>query len=419
MNTTVTAARSSAPRMRRRITRCREPLAPTRRISAEVARAADRLGYEGVLTPTGTWCEDAWLTASALLAETERLKFLVAFRLVCAADAGGAAGRDLQRFSGKGLLLNMVTGGDDVEQRRFGDWLDHDERYARTGVPAHRARCGVGIRWTSRASSTPSRTPEPRRRIRCRRSTSAARRLPRWPIAAEHVDVYLTWGEPPLSRGRQDRAGTPSPTNAAARCASESGCTRSAATPPRRRGRSPTAAGGSTRAVVRRQTELRRAESEGQRRMMALHGGRAISWRSTPTCGRASGWCAAGRDRAGRQPRGSSQPDLGVPLGRVRRVHPVGLPAPGRGVLVRRGRATAAPSDPRPNFGSAAELLADVGRRRHLLQATERDDAGIAEPGGRLVGIVDAVQPGRIGRGSGSHRTRSPGRTAIPDPYRW
>jgi alkanesulfonate monooxygenase len=38
------------------------------------------LGFEGVLIPTGTWCEDAWLTASALLAETERLKFLVAFR---------------------------------------------------------------------------------------------------------------------------------------------------------------------------------------------------------------------------------------------------------------------------------------------------------------------------------------------------
>jgi alkanesulfonate monooxygenase len=51
---------------------------PSRRYLAEVARAADRLGFEGVLTPTGTWCEDAWLTAAALLSETERLKFLVA-----------------------------------------------------------------------------------------------------------------------------------------------------------------------------------------------------------------------------------------------------------------------------------------------------------------------------------------------------
>ena len=37
-----------------------------------------------------------------------------------------------QRISGGRLLLNVVTGGDDAEQRRFGDWLDHDERYDRT-----------------------------------------------------------------------------------------------------------------------------------------------------------------------------------------------------------------------------------------------------------------------------------------------
>ena len=38
-----------------------------------------------------------------------------------------------QRFSDGRLLLNVVSGGDDSEQRRFGDWLDHDERYSRTG----------------------------------------------------------------------------------------------------------------------------------------------------------------------------------------------------------------------------------------------------------------------------------------------
>jgi len=108
--------------------------APSRRYLAEVARAADRLGYEGVLTPTGTWCEDAWLTASALLAETERLKFLVAFRpgLVPPTLAAQQAAT-LQRFSEGRVLLNIVSGGDDLEQRRFGDWLSHDERYARTG----------------------------------------------------------------------------------------------------------------------------------------------------------------------------------------------------------------------------------------------------------------------------------------------
>ena len=53
---------------------------PTIDYLAQVARAADDLGFTGVLTPTGTWCEDSWLVTAALLRETERLKFLVAFR---------------------------------------------------------------------------------------------------------------------------------------------------------------------------------------------------------------------------------------------------------------------------------------------------------------------------------------------------
>ncbi len=47
---------------------------------AQVARAAEQLGFTGVLTPTGTFCEDAWLITAALIRETSRLKFLVAFR---------------------------------------------------------------------------------------------------------------------------------------------------------------------------------------------------------------------------------------------------------------------------------------------------------------------------------------------------
>lgn len=54
--------------------------APTLDYLSQVAVAADRLGFTGVPTPTGTWCEDAWILASALLAETRRLHFLVAVR---------------------------------------------------------------------------------------------------------------------------------------------------------------------------------------------------------------------------------------------------------------------------------------------------------------------------------------------------
>ncbi len=100
---------------------------------AQIARSAEQLGFEAVLTPTGTWCEDAWLTTAALTQLTTRLKFLVAFRpgLVTPTIAAQMAAT-YQRLSGGRLLLNVVTGGDAREQQRFGDWLGHDERYDRT-----------------------------------------------------------------------------------------------------------------------------------------------------------------------------------------------------------------------------------------------------------------------------------------------
>ena len=54
--------------------------APTVDYLGQVARSAEQLGYEAVLTPTGTWCEDAWIFTAALSQVTTRLKFLVAFR---------------------------------------------------------------------------------------------------------------------------------------------------------------------------------------------------------------------------------------------------------------------------------------------------------------------------------------------------
>jgi alkanesulfonate monooxygenase len=107
--------------------------APTIDYLGQVARSAEQLGYEAVLTPTGTWCEDAWIFTAALTQVTSRLKFLVAFRpgFISPTLAAHQAAT-FQRVSGGRLLLNVVTGGDPVEQRRFGDRLDHDQRYERT-----------------------------------------------------------------------------------------------------------------------------------------------------------------------------------------------------------------------------------------------------------------------------------------------
>ena len=99
---------------------------------SQVARVAEQVGFDAVLTPTGTFCEDAWLTTAALIRETKRLRFLVAFRpgLISPTLAAQQAAT-FQRLSGGRLLLNIVTGGSAEEQRRFGDHLDHDLRYDR------------------------------------------------------------------------------------------------------------------------------------------------------------------------------------------------------------------------------------------------------------------------------------------------
>jgi len=97
----------------------------------EIATAVDRLGYTGVLLPTGRGCEDAWITATALATATERLRFLVALRPGVATPAFFARqAAALDRISQGRLLLNVVVGGDPAELAGDGVFLDHDTRYA-------------------------------------------------------------------------------------------------------------------------------------------------------------------------------------------------------------------------------------------------------------------------------------------------
>src|ERR1700723_4718398 len=101
----------------------------------QVARSAEQLGFEAALTPTGVWCEDAWLVTAMLTEVTERLKFLVAFRpgLISPTMAAQMAAT-FQRHSQGRLLLNVVTGGEATEPRAYGALLDKAQRQARCGV---------------------------------------------------------------------------------------------------------------------------------------------------------------------------------------------------------------------------------------------------------------------------------------------
>ncbi|MGX4654034.1 LLM class flavin-dependent oxidoreductase [Micromonospora sp. SCSIO 07396] len=265
----------------------------------QIARSAEQLGFVGALTPTGAWCEDAWL-ATAMLAEvTERLKFLVAFRPgLLSPTLAAQMAATFQRLSGGRLLLNVVTGGESTEQRAYGDFLDKDARYARTDEFLHVVRslwrgetvdhAGEHLRVEG---ARLARLPDPVPPVYFGGSSTAA-----GPVAVRHSDVYLTWGEPPAQvAGKLDRiralaadAGR-SPRfgirlHVIARDTAEAAWAQA--------GR---LLDGIDEADIRAAQEgLRRSESEGQRRMLALHGGSRDGLQVAPNL-----WAGVGLVRGG------------------------------------------------------------------------------------------------------------------------
>jgi alkanesulfonate monooxygenase len=174
----------------------------------QIARSAEQLGFEGALTPTGVWCEDAWL-ATAMLAEvTERLKFLVAFRPgLTSPTLAAQMAATFQRYSGGRLLLNVVTGGESVEQRAYGDFADKAARYQRCGEfldIVSRLWTGATVDFDGRhlrvEGARLARLPDPVPDLYFGGSSAEA-----GPVAARHTNVYLTWGEPPEAVGRKLR----------------------------------------------------------------------------------------------------------------------------------------------------------------------------------------------------------------------
>ena len=94
--------------------------------------AADTLGYDGVLLPTGRSCEDAWVVASSLIGATSRLVPGGDTPRRQLAAVLRAHGRHLRPPVAGRLLVNVVTGGDPGELEGDGVFVSHDERYAIT-----------------------------------------------------------------------------------------------------------------------------------------------------------------------------------------------------------------------------------------------------------------------------------------------
>ncbi|MCX5045069.1 LLM class flavin-dependent oxidoreductase [Aldersonia sp. NBC_00410] len=175
----------------------------TLRYLNQIGAAAEDNGFDAVLTPTGAWCEDAWLTTAAMIETTETLRFLVAFRpgLVSPTLAAQMAATFQWQSNGR-LLLNVVTGGEAHEQQAYGDFLGKDERYQRCGEFLDVVRS----LWTSDEPVTfegrhirvrnaqLGRRPDPLPPVFFGGSSG-----PAGPVAAKYADTYLTWGEPPAA----------------------------------------------------------------------------------------------------------------------------------------------------------------------------------------------------------------------------
>ena len=168
----------------------------------QVAQAADQLGYFGVLLPTGRSCEDSWIVASAVAPATERLRYLVAVRPGLQSPSVAARmTATLDRITNGRLLVNVVTGGDPVENKGDGIFLPHNERYAVTrefldvysdllaGKTVNTQGKYISIE-DGRLLFEPVQSPRPP--LYFGGSSDAG-----IDVAVDTVDKYLTWGEPP------------------------------------------------------------------------------------------------------------------------------------------------------------------------------------------------------------------------------
>ncbi|GLK65019.1 hypothetical protein GCM10017635_24900 [Paracoccus kondratievae] len=103
---------------------------PTSAYLRDIGTTVDRLGYDGMLIPTGASCLDPWVVAAALAPVTQRVKLLVALRTsISGPTVAARQAAALDEALGGRLLLNVVPGGDPRELAADGAFFSHDGRY--------------------------------------------------------------------------------------------------------------------------------------------------------------------------------------------------------------------------------------------------------------------------------------------------
>ncbi|UQU66754.1 LLM class flavin-dependent oxidoreductase [Couchioplanes caeruleus] len=192
--------------------------------TARIARAHEDSGFDQVLIGYSSAYPDGAQVAAYAAAHTTTLKYLVAHRPGFVAPTLAARTfATLDHFTGGRVTLNIITGGHDVEQRRDGDYLTKDDRYARTGEYLSVLRQA----WTSdspfsfegrfyRFEDFVSQVRPVHGTIPLYFSGSSAAA---YATGVQHADVHMFWGEPLAQieeqisavRAAADAAGRPYP----------------------------------------------------------------------------------------------------------------------------------------------------------------------------------------------------------------
>jgi len=166
------------------------------------ARAHEDAGFNRVLIGYSSSRPEGTQVAAYAAGQTERLSFLVAHRPGFVAPTLAARTfATLDEFTGGRIAVHIITGGNDAEQRRDGDYLSKDERYDRTDEYLDIVKQA----WTSEGpfsyqgkhyqvedSYSAVRSPQqPRIRLYFGGSSEAAYR-----VGGKHADTFALWGEP-------------------------------------------------------------------------------------------------------------------------------------------------------------------------------------------------------------------------------
>jgi len=167
------------------------------------AQAHEGAGFDRVLIGYGATGPDGFAVAAHVLYATSALKVLIAHRPGFAVPTLVARKlATLDQLTGGGrVAIHHIIGGDELDQKRDGDFTDHDRRYARTAEfmsvlrreltsaePFDHDGEFYQVRGAYSSIRPPTATGIP--------LYFGGASVPVIDVGAEHADVYMLWGEP-------------------------------------------------------------------------------------------------------------------------------------------------------------------------------------------------------------------------------